>query len=809
MRLKPREIAGAAALGFFLGIVPKANLLAVLIAVLLLLLPVNLVVGLAVAVVVSLITPWIAPFADELGGFVLMSNTGQRIGGATFRLPLVPWTMLDNTLVVGSFLIGLLLFIPVFLIVWTSLRLFMPRKQAEAKSDVQAEAAKPPYLYYVRLLILALLVVIVWVFRDTVIRWQFVAQIQSQSGADAELDAVRTHMPSGSIELTGLCLFDPKEQSRKLLSVDKITSLAAPKDLMQRYFHFPTVSLQGIRIEVDGADGSQLVPDALWTKLKQNLADVVSDGDTFDWTAFLTNDPETVVKNLLNELESVKFAEQLRDRWPKEVEQIRQRAESLKTRFANVKNLADKTKQPGDKLELVGGILQELDGADQGVRELLVSVAQLQEKAKLDFNALVTVSQQDQTSLRSLKPPSINTTNITESLLGNEIREQWNQTVTWGDWARSLLVPVELDDGTLPVYERFGLTPPKKVRGETIPFVAQDARPELLFDTVDLTGQILFGELPIFFNGSVQNVASPLQLGPEPMIAQFCFSGNGVPPLPTPPAKGVDVPLPMPLDANLLPNIFIELRVDRLNGKEEDQLIVQCPIYELPARILGDPKKVALAVTPGRSRLDGVIDFKGEKLDGQIRIIQESVRLTAALPDQLRNTSFERVLQETLEGLDGFEADIFVSGTRSQPQYVFKSNIADKLRPQIENLVLAEWDGIRKKTDIAVANEVNKAVGVLNDAVQKHLDPLVQEANGQKALLEQQIAQATGLPLDQFLQSQLSQLSPQDQQKLGQLVNTPLIQSLLKSDGTPNKVEQLLQQGTQKLPGVLEKLLNR
>ena len=824
-----RRTALAVALGFLLGIVPKANLLAVLIALLLLLLPTNLVIGVAVAVVVSFIAPWIAPFADELGGFALASTIGQQLGGLAFHLPLVPWTMLDNTLVLGACLTGLALFLPVFVIVWGGLRLKsasqgeathntphpnpLPEGEGTAKTSPVPRTPNPEFRFPVpvRFIVLIVFVVVAWFFCDEIIRWQIVAQIQSQSGAVAELDSARTDLPNGAIELSNLHLFDPNDRSKELLSIEKITSNSAPRDLAQRYFRFPAVTLQGIRVAVDGTDGSQFVPDTLWTKLKDSLPDFVSADDGFDWTAFFADDPETVAKNLLNQLDSVKYAEQLRDRWPKEIEQIKNLAESLKTRFANIKNLADKTKQPGDKLELVGGFLKELDGADQSVQQLVTAINQLQEKAKLDYATLVTASQKDQTQLQSLKAPSIDTANITESLLGNEIREQWNKTVTWGDWARSLLVPVELGDGMLPVYERFGLQPPKKVRGETIRFASLDARPEVLLDTVDLTGQILFGDLPIFFNGTVTNVASPLELGPEPMIAQFCFSGSGVPTSAILPEQ--DAQAPVARDPNLLANLYVTLLVDRLGGKEEDQLIVRCPFYELPGRILGNPEKVAINVLPGRSRLDGVINFKGEKLDGQIYIVQDSTRLTAMLPDKLRNSSLHRVLQGTLDGLNGFDVSIFVSGTRSQPQYVVKSDIAEKLRPQIENLVLQEWDGIRQKADVAVAAEVNKAVTLLNEAVQKHLDPLVQEANGQKALLEQQITQATGLPLNQFLQSQLAQLSPQDQQKLGQLVNTPLIQSLLKSDGASNQVDQLLQKGAeklqQKLPGALDKLLNR
>ncbi len=669
-----------------------------------------------------------------------------------------------------------------------------------------------------RLAILVLLVVAAWIFRNEIIRRQLVAQVRAQSGAAAELESVRTDLPNGSVELRNLSLFDPKGKDRELAFVEKITAHAAPKDLLQRYYHFPTVDIEGIRVSVDGADGSQLVPDKLWLKLKDSLPSLVTPNDGLDWTAFLSNDPEVVAKNLLDQLDSVKLAEQLQERWPKEVEQIRQLGVALKARFENVRNYADRTKQPGDKLELVGGLLKELDGADQGVQQFLAAVNQLRGKAQLDFDSLIATSQKDQKRLKTLKAPKIDTTNITESLVGDEIRDQWNKTVAWGDWARSLMVPVELDGGEIPLYERFGLTPPKKVRGETIHFVAQDARPELLFETVNLTGSVLFGELPIFFNGTVKNIASPMELGPEPMIAQCCFSGSGIPSTAILPENANEMfveQIPATLDPNLFANLYVTLIVDRLGGKEEDQLIFRCPFYQLPARTLGDPEKIAIRVSPGRSRIDGVVDFKGDKIDGQIRIVQESVQLTATLPERLHETALHRVLQETLNGLDAFTVEIFVSGTRQEPQYAFKSDIADKLRPQIEKLMVREWDGIRQKADVAVADEINKAIGTLNDAIQKHLDPLVQEANGQKTLLEQQIAQATGVPLDQLIKSQLSQLSPQDQQKLGQLVNSPLVQSLLKSDakGTPDQVDQLIQKGTeklqQKLPGALDKLFNR
>ncbi len=671
-----------------------------------------------------------------------------------------------------------------------------------------------------RLAILILLLVLAWVYRNELFRWQVVTQVESLTGAAAQLDNVLTDLPQGTVELDNLRLTDPQNTSKTLLSVEKITAHSVPHDLRQRFMHLSELRLEGIQVAVDG-DGNQLIPDKLWSKFKDRLPNVIAPVDGLDWTAFLRDDPQTVAKNLLSQFGSVKIAEQMRERWPQEVKQIEQLATALKTRFENVKSLAEQTKQPSDKLDLIGAILKELDGADKGVQELIAAIAQLKGKAQTDYEALVAVSRQDQATLKTLAKPNIDTSNIAESLLGPEIREQWNKAVAWGDWARSLLVPVELDNDAAPIYERFGLNPPKRVRGEMIHFAALDSRPELLADTVNLTGRVLFGELPVFFNGVVKNVASPLQLGPEPITAQFCFSGSGIPSSAIPPEDGKELhaeQIPAALDPNLLANLYVTLNIDRIGGNEEDQLILRCPRYQLPARTLGDPSHVAIAVSPGTSKLDGVLQFQGDQIVGQIRIEQHAVQLTPSLPEKLQNSPLHRVLQGTLGDLKEFTVEINVSGTRQQPRYVVKSNIADKLRPSIETLVAQEWETIRGQADAALTGELNQAVATLNSAIQQHLDPLVQEANGQKDLLKQQIAAATGVPLDELIKSQLSRLSPQDQQKIGDVLNSPFVQSLLKSDtpqtpGAPNPIDQLLQKGTdklqEKLPGFLDKLNRR
>lgn len=138
-RFGPREIALAVALGILIGLLPKANLLVVLLAILLFISHANFLVAIPVILLVSVIAPWIHPFCDRIGVFVLTSSGGQSWGGALSQIPLARWTMFDNTLVLGSLLLGLALFLPIFLLVWIPLKIIWPKKKKEEKKDEQSE----------------------------------------------------------------------------------------------------------------------------------------------------------------------------------------------------------------------------------------------------------------------------------------------------------------------------------------------------------------------------------------------------------------------------------------------------------------------------------------------------------------------------------------------------------------------------------------------------------------------------------------------------------------------------------------------
>jgi uncharacterized protein (TIGR03546 family) len=110
----PRRIAFGVALGATIGLVPKGNLTAAFLAILLLTLHVNLTAGTAAAVLFSWVGTWTGPLAHRIGSAILAHPAVQPVGAYLFDLPFVPWTALNNTVVLGSLVLGLVLFYPLY-----------------------------------------------------------------------------------------------------------------------------------------------------------------------------------------------------------------------------------------------------------------------------------------------------------------------------------------------------------------------------------------------------------------------------------------------------------------------------------------------------------------------------------------------------------------------------------------------------------------------------------------------------------------------------------------------------------------------
>ncbi|MCR4412557.1 MAG: TIGR03546 family protein [Thermoguttaceae bacterium] len=122
----PRRMALGVALGMVLGLVPKGNLSAAVLLGVVLSVRVNLPAALASAGLFTWVASWIDPFTHHLGMRLLTQPWVQPIGAYLYDLPVFPWTALNNTIVFGSLMLGLVLFYPTYFLVGQTCQRYRP-----------------------------------------------------------------------------------------------------------------------------------------------------------------------------------------------------------------------------------------------------------------------------------------------------------------------------------------------------------------------------------------------------------------------------------------------------------------------------------------------------------------------------------------------------------------------------------------------------------------------------------------------------------------------------------------------------------
>jgi uncharacterized protein (TIGR03546 family) len=110
----PRQLAWGFALGMVIGLVPKGNLIAVALMTLFCALRINLAAGTGSIALFAWLGMYLDPVSHRLGHYLLTHESLQSLWTKLAGMKVVPWTDFNNTVVLGSTLIGLAALLPVY-----------------------------------------------------------------------------------------------------------------------------------------------------------------------------------------------------------------------------------------------------------------------------------------------------------------------------------------------------------------------------------------------------------------------------------------------------------------------------------------------------------------------------------------------------------------------------------------------------------------------------------------------------------------------------------------------------------------------
>jgi uncharacterized protein (TIGR03546 family) len=111
----PRQIAGGVTLGMIIGLTPTFSLHNVVVVFLILVIKVNLTAAILSMFAFDLVGFALDPLSDWLGYAILTSTTLRPVWIEAYNASIIPFTRFNNTVLMGSFVISLILLYPVFL----------------------------------------------------------------------------------------------------------------------------------------------------------------------------------------------------------------------------------------------------------------------------------------------------------------------------------------------------------------------------------------------------------------------------------------------------------------------------------------------------------------------------------------------------------------------------------------------------------------------------------------------------------------------------------------------------------------------
>ena len=110
----PGQLATGISIGMVIGLLPKDSLLPYCIIVLLLVTRANLLCAACAALVFSWLSPFLDPVSHTVGVSVLTFAPLEPVWALLIQMPVMPWTRFDNSIVMGSLVIGLLAAYPLY-----------------------------------------------------------------------------------------------------------------------------------------------------------------------------------------------------------------------------------------------------------------------------------------------------------------------------------------------------------------------------------------------------------------------------------------------------------------------------------------------------------------------------------------------------------------------------------------------------------------------------------------------------------------------------------------------------------------------
>lgn len=721
-----RQIAASSVLGLFLAFAPIGSLHWIFCIVVMLLLRFNTVVTLASYLFFAPLAFGLARLSHRIGYWILVANPDlHRFLAWLFHAPILPYTQLNNTVVLGSLLISLTLAVPVFIVVTRllnkhgknlTLRLKYSRfwntwsryRLMPAEAVVTPEKlAKLRWKGLIPLFAFALfLVVYINFIFDRHLGSLLEIWATKVNRAPVEIASVKTHLLQGLIEVKGIAIANTGDPKTALLEIDKVQFKFRLNPLLRKKVIVDDMKVDGIHYGVVKKKGTNDAQEGESDTASPGLIERVASGIYDDVRKQLGDNPlrnigmlmtgmdlSSKVGSSLKGLESAKKTAELKikvknlaDDWRREFETLPLPRTLGETRAELTELIKAREKNPtSDLTEKIERIRQSM--LNEQSRAGLVYQKFVNEAETLDreISEMSTLIDRDVLTLKDrLNLPRLEAKDLTPGLLGPLFLTQLEKLTYWVDLMRRRM-PKGSRQGQIIAQENS--------RGNTINFGKMSAYPSFLL---------------------VQgNIHSDKSAGPNSGVGTGTVTGlTSDPPIFGQPCK---FNLLMDFPDSKVSGIKVDATINHVGDSASEVIRVSADRIPLEGFAINDTGDLKLGISRGAVNFSAEAVYNENDLKAEMFASFRDVEFLSSS----RFKKIEERVKEILQPVTTFTLSARVSGNMDSLKYSLTSNLGTRLAEGIysefKHQILAIEDDLRKNILDHIHPQVRVAVDQLDD----------------------------------------------------------------------------------------------
>jgi len=452
-------------------------------------------------------------------------------------------------------------------------------------------------------------------------------------GVPVDVGNTRVSLLDHEVTLNDLRLADPEQPVDSLVEADRCVLDVAPKPLLHKQTIVNRGRLTGVRFTTDRANAhdNRARTELQRTKWFQDDADAVAS----QWLAHLAH---RFRQKQADQFESVRRTEAFCDEWSRQSAALEARGKALNARVAELQKRVEASHaNPLRYQEFQAKLPDQLAELQQEFAQLDADLEKLPDQLEAARRGIVAARRSDeQLSTRHVSIDPIEANAISAYLLRDQATKPLDELVDWLRWAREA-VPSES-----AAQARAG-------RGQDLLFAGVQRQPAFIVRALDLQGTARIAGQPVELRGVLTDYTSNPALHNEPMRLRLTTTGASP----------------------------IELQgvIDRTRGTMRDTIVMDCQSVLIPKLTLGRTEQIQIAIEPSRATLSISAAVDGERLSGDIQLVQRDVRITPTAGYEFGSVPIGSALGDTLGRIDSLATHIALGGTLANPTCKLWSNL--------------------------------------------------------------------------------------------------------------------------------------